>query len=59
MSATKQSFKVGEKVEESGNYVCEICHTEGGVDEHEFKEGQLFPACMNCGKATTWKKTKK
>ena len=27
----------------------------GGVHEHEFKEGEEFPACMNCGDATAWK----
>ena len=56
MGDKKSGFKVGEKVEEPGKYVCEICHTEGGVHEHEFREGEEFPACMNCGKATSWKK---
>jgi hypothetical protein len=57
MSTKKEQFKVGEKVEEDGKYYCEICHTEGGVHEHEFHEGEEFPACMNCGQATKWKKT--
>jgi hypothetical protein len=56
MSAKKDDFRVGDKVEENGKYVCEICHTEGGVHEHEFHEGEEFPVCMNCGKATKWKK---
>ena len=49
-------YRKGDKVEESGKYVCEICHTEGGVHSHEFKEGEEFGACMNCGDATAWKK---
>ncbi|MBN2565058.1 MAG: hypothetical protein JXB46_05055 [Candidatus Eisenbacteria bacterium] len=59
MTSRKSGFKVGEKVEESGKYVCEICHTEGGAHEHVFKEGEEFPVCMNCGKATQWKKATK
>ncbi|HYW69202.1 MAG TPA: hypothetical protein VE960_06315 [bacterium] len=53
----KKSYHKGEKVEEAGTYVCEICHTEGGKHTHEFKEGDEFCACMNCGEATAWKKT--
>ena len=53
----KNNFRKGEKVEESGTYVCEICNTEGGVHTHEFKEGDEFCACMNCGDGTSWKKT--
>ena len=52
----RDSFKVGDKVPEEGNYYCEICHTEGGVHAHEFKEGEEFPTCMNCGHATSWAK---
>jgi len=52
----KDSFRAGDKVPEEGHYFCEICHTEGGVDTHEFKEGEEFPVCMNCGHATSWKK---
>ena len=55
----KKNFHKGEKVEEAGTYVCEICHTEGGEHVHEFKEGEEFCACMNCGEATAWKKTEK
>lgn len=53
----KRTFRKGEKVEETGTYVCEICHTEGGTQAHEFREGDEFPACMNCGDATAWKRT--
>jgi hypothetical protein len=52
----KKAYRKGEKVEAAGKYFCEICHTEGGVHEHEFREGEEFPACMNCGGATSWKK---
>ncbi len=59
MAEEKRNYKVGESVPEEGTYVCEICHTEGGVDEHHFHEGEEFPVCMNCGHATSWKKTPK
>jgi hypothetical protein len=49
-------FNKGDKVTETGSYVCEICHTEGGVESHEFHKGDKFPACMNCGDATQWTK---
>jgi hypothetical protein len=52
----KKKYHKGDKVEAEGKYVCEICHTEGGVHTHEFHEGEEFPACMNCGEATQWKK---
>jgi len=52
----KKSFRPGDKVPEEGQYFCEICHTEGGVDSHEFKAGEEFPACMNCGHTTSWVK---
>lgn len=52
----KSGYKVGDRVDKAGKCVCEICHTEGGVHEHEFVEGEEFPLCMNCGKATSWKK---
>ncbi len=52
---TKQ-YKPGEKVRESGEYVCEICHTEGGVETHGFAEGEDFTECPNCGRSTTWRK---
>jgi len=55
----EKNYKVGESVPENGKYVCEICHTEGGVDAHEFHEGEEFPVCMNCGHATSWKKASK
>ena len=54
MSEEKSKHRKGEKVEKTGKYVCEICHTEGGVHVHEFKEGEEFPACMNCGDASSW-----
>ena len=53
----KSNYRKGEKVEETGTYVCEICNTEGGVHAHEFKEGDEFCGCMNCGDSTSWKKT--
>ncbi|MFH1865531.1 MAG: hypothetical protein ABIK85_06575 [Candidatus Eisenbacteria bacterium] len=56
MGDKKDKFHEGEKVEKAGTYVCEICHTEGGVHTHEFKKGEEFPVCMNCGDATQWKK---
>jgi hypothetical protein len=56
MEKEKSTFRPGEKVEDAGEYVCEICHTEGGVDTHTFKEGEEFPVCMNCGSATAWRK---
>ncbi len=59
MSDDKQRYRVGDKVEDEGAYVCEICHTEGGVHVHEFKEGEDFPTCMNCGASTSWKKAPK
>ena len=49
MDEKRPNFNAGDKVEKAGKYYCEICHTEGGVHEHEFKEGEEFPACMNCG----------
>jgi len=58
MDDKKGTYRVGEKVEKAGKYVCEICHTEGGVHKHEFKEGEEFPACMNCGEATQWVEAK-
>ena len=51
----EKKYRKGDKVEKAGTYICEICHTEGGVHVHEFKEGEKFPACMNCGDATAWK----
>ena len=59
MGDKKEKFRKGDKVEEAGTYVCEICHTEGGVHKHEFKEGEEFCGCMNCGDATAWKKAEK
>ena len=52
----KKSFRPGDEVPAEGHYYCEICHTEGGVDTHEFKPGEKFPTCMNCGASTSWKK---
>jgi hypothetical protein len=57
MVEEKKRYHKGDKVEESGKYVCDICNTEGGVDAHEFHKGEEFPACMNCGDTTQWKKT--
>jgi len=58
MSDPKERYRVGEKVEKSGEYVCELCNTEGGVHVHEFKEGEEFPVCGVCGNvASSWKKT--
>ena len=59
MDEKKAEFHAGDKVETAGKYYCEICHTEGGVHKHEFKEGEEFPACMNCGDATAWKEAPK
>lgn len=56
MEEKKNSHRPGEKVEDAGEYVCEICNTEGGVHEHVFKEGEEFPVCMNCGASTSWRK---
>lgn len=53
----KKSYHKGDKVEKAGTYVCEICNTEGGVHTHEFKEGEEFCGCMNCGESTQWKKS--
>jgi len=39
----KSGYKVIDRVDKAGKYVCEICHTEGGVQEHEFVEGEEFP----------------
>jgi hypothetical protein len=56
MEKSKGSYRPGDKVEESGEYICEICHSEGGVDAHVFNEGDEFPVCMNCGASTSWRK---
>jgi len=59
MAEEKTSFRPGDKVPETANYYCEICHTEGGVDGRELREGEDFPVCMNCGDATSWKMVRK
>lgn len=56
MEKKNESYRPGDKVEEPGEYVCEICNTEGGVHGHVFKEGEEFPVCMNCGASTSWRK---
>jgi hypothetical protein len=43
----------------TGQYLCEICNTEGGVDAHQLKAGEEFPQCMNCGCSTSWRKAPK
>jgi len=60
MGDEKKNYKVGEKVEATAEYVCELCNTEGGVHVHEFKEGEEFPVCGVCGNAaSSWKKAPK
>ncbi len=60
MGDKKEKYRVGEKVEETAEYVCELCNTEGGVHVHEFKEGDEFSVCGVCGNvASTWKKAPK
>lgn len=56
MSDPNKQYKPGETVHEGGEYVCEICHTEGGVETHSFAEGEEFTECPNCGCSTTWRK---
>jgi ribosome-binding protein aMBF1 (putative translation factor) len=59
MATKKDSFRPGDKVPETGHYLCEICNTEGGVDAHVLKAGAKFPSCMNCGCSTSWRKAAK
>ena len=60
MGDEKKNYHTGEKVEETAEYVCELCNTEGGVHVHEFKEGEDFPVCGVCGNAaSSWKKAPK
>lgn len=59
MKKDKDTFNPGDKVPATGHYLCEICNTEGGVDAHQFKAGEEFPACMNCGCSTSWRKAPK
>lgn len=59
MAETKDRYRPGDEVPETGNYYCEICHTEGGVEGRELHEGEEFPVCRNCGDATSWKKVHK
>jgi len=59
MKKPKDSFSPGDKVPETGQYLCEICNTEGGVHDHRFKAGEEFPQCMNCGCSTSWRKSPK
>ena len=56
MDEHARQHKPGEKVKETGEYMCEICHTEGGVETHHFAEGDEFTECPNCGCSTTWRK---
>jgi hypothetical protein len=56
---SKDSFSAGDKVPETGQYLCEICNTEGGVHDHRFRAGEEFPQCMNCGCSTSWRKSPK
>jgi hypothetical protein len=59
MKKEKDTFSPGDKVPATGQYLCEICNTEGGVDAHQLKAGEKFPQCMNCGCSTSWRKAPK
>jgi hypothetical protein len=59
MKKEKDAFSPGDKVPVTGQYLCEICNTEGGVDAHQLKAGEEFPQCMNCGCSTSWRKAPK
>ena len=56
MTKPKDRFRAGDKVDEAAEYVCDLCHTEGGTDAQRLKKGSRFPVCMNCGSATSWRK---
>ena len=51
-----KEFHPGDKVPETDTYVCDICHTEGGVEGRKLKEGETFAECPNCGQFSIWVK---
>jgi hypothetical protein len=48
MISTKVRFESGEKVIESGKYVC-----KAGISK-EFRQGEQFPVCPISHRDTTW-----
>jgi hypothetical protein len=56
MGGKNDRFRPGDMVEETAEYVCDLCNTEGGTDTHHFHKGDKFGECMNCGRSTSWKK---
>lgn len=56
VAEARTQHKPGDRVPESGEYICEICHTEGGLETHRFAAGDEFTECPNCGCSTTWRK---